>query len=62
MVFWAFFIIWVIFKDYWHILAEAILNGLAAGSLAQKAERWGVIADDIQEERQDRYVAKKGCR
>lgn len=45
-----------------HPGAEAILNGPGADALDQKAERWGIVADGIQEERQNSYLAKSGCR
>lgn len=45
-----------------HPGAETILDGPVAESLNQKAERWGVVADGIQEDRQDRHPAKSDCR
>lgn len=44
-----------------HPGAETILDGPTAGSLDQKAERWGVIADGIWKERQNKCLAKSGC-
>ncbi|MDF9408991.1 MAG: pyrroloquinoline quinone biosynthesis protein PqqE [Pelotomaculum sp. PtaB.Bin013] len=45
-----------------HPGAETILDGPVAESLDQKAARWGVVADGIQEERRGGRQAQYACR